>query len=193
MAGGKKAWRLTARFIDKGLGVKGLSTCVASPTSGLTANFASLIINRGSVMPLAEIRVVVSASYLFTSYETSLSLFGVPKGTFPQNLDVMLYNELQCMAVLCVGCVVVVVVDDAVVAVSTVCSGIVLCVGVFVCKSSALMILSWRSSVWLNYTLSLHQSNLLSGVMSYLAYSSRLLANVIHYVYGYQFKTDMFT
>ena len=49
---------------------------------------------------------------------------------------------------LCVGCVVVVVVDDDVVAVSTVCSGIVLCVGVFVCKSDALMILSRHSSVW---------------------------------------------
>ena len=49
--------------------------------------------------PLAAIRVVVSASHLFISYKTSLSLFAVPKGTFPQNLDVMLYNELQLCCV----------------------------------------------------------------------------------------------
>ena len=96
-------------------------------------------------MPLAAIRVSVSGSHLFTSYETSLSLFGVPKETFLQNLDVMLYRELQCTGVWFVGCVCVV--DDDVVAVSTVCSGIVFCVGLLVCKSSPFMILLRRSSV----------------------------------------------
>ena len=98
-------------------------------------------------MPLAAIRVSVSGSHLFTSYETSLSLFGVPKGTFPQNLDVMLYSELKCTGVWFVGCVCVVNVDDDVVAVSTVCSGIVFCVRLLVCKSITFMILLCRSSV----------------------------------------------
>ena len=98
-------------------------------------------------MPLAAIRVGVPASHLFTSYETSLSLFGVPKGTFPQNLDVMLYSELQCTGVWFVGCVCVVDIDDDVVAVSAVCSGIVFCVRLLVCKSSSFMILLRRSSV----------------------------------------------
>ena len=98
-------------------------------------------------MPLAAIRVSVSASHQFTSYKISLSVFGVPKGTFPQNPDVMSYSELQCTGVLFVGCVCVVDVDDDVVAVSTVCSGIVFCVGLLVCKSSAFMILLRCSSV----------------------------------------------
>ena len=98
-------------------------------------------------MPLAAIRASVSASHLFTSYKTSLSLFGVPKGTFPQNLDVMLYSELQCTGVWFVGYVCVVDIDDDVVAISTVCSGIVFCVGSLVCKSSVFMILLRRSSV----------------------------------------------
>ena len=98
-------------------------------------------------MPIAVIHVSVSASHLLTSYETSLPLFGVPKGTFPQNLDVMLYSELQCTGVWFVGCVCVVDIEDDVIAVSTVCSGIVFCVGLLVCKSSAFMILLRRSSV----------------------------------------------
>ena len=78
-------------------------------------------------MPLAAIRVSVSASHLFTLCETSLFLFGVPKGTFLQNLAVMLYSELQCTGLWFVGCVCVVDIDNDVVAVNTVCSGFVFC------------------------------------------------------------------